>query len=99
MYPLFLKPILKRARWGGRRLEHLFHKPLGPESDYAESWEVVDRGDLQSVVENGEFQGWTLRSLLERHPAGILGRHAGVPRFPLLVKLLDATDMLSVQVH
>jgi mannose-6-phosphate isomerase len=99
MYPLLLKPVLKRARWGGRRLESLFNKELGPETDYAESWEVVDRGDLQSVVENGEWRGWTLHSLLERHAKEILGPHAGVPRFPLLIKLLDATDRLSVQVH
>ena len=99
MHPLLLKPVLKRARWGGRRLGSLFSKELGPEPDYAESWEVVDRGDLQSIVENGEFRGWTLRALLERHGEEMLGRQAGLPQFPLLIKLLDASDRLSVQVH
>ncbi len=99
MQPLLLNPALKRARWGGRRLESLFQKGLGPESDYAESWEVVDRGAVQSAVASGAAAGRTLRSVMEEQRGALLGRHAGYEQFPLLIKLLDATDRLSVQVH
>jgi mannose-6-phosphate isomerase len=97
--PLRFEPVLKRYLWGGRRLGELFAKPLGPESDYAESWELVDRDPEQSRVVAGPVAGKTLRELLRDYPQQILGRHAPQPRFPLLVKLLDAAQLLSVQVH
>lgn len=99
MRPLVLQPILKRIRWGGRRLGEVLAKPIGPECDYAESWEVVDHGDDQSIVMNGEFSGWTLRELVLRQNLPLFGRHSGLLQFPLLVKFLDASDVLSVQVH
>jgi mannose-6-phosphate isomerase len=99
MSPLLLTPVLKRARWGGRRLASLFNKPLGSEPDYAESWEVVDRDAEQSRIAGGPFAGHTLRSLMETHRDDILGERATAARFPLLVKLIDAHDRLSVQVH
>ncbi|MGC1273294.1 MAG: type I phosphomannose isomerase catalytic subunit [Planctomycetaceae bacterium] len=98
MLPLECQPILKRIRWGGRRLERL-GKNLGEGHDYAESWELADHGDDQSVVLNGEHAGWTLRRLVEEKNAELFGRHAGLKQFPLLVKFLDANDRLSVQVH
>lgn len=97
--PLRFKPVLKRYLWGGRRLGELFAKPIGPESDYAESWELVDRDPEQSRVIAGPLAGKTLRELLHDNPQEMLGRHAALPRFPLLVKLLDAAQLLSVQVH
>ena len=97
--PLLLNPVLKRARWGGRRLHTLFGKPLGPEADYAESWEVVDRGAIQSQVAAGPCAGRSLRWLMEQHREPLLGPHADHSQFPLLIKLLDAADRLSVQVH
>ncbi|MBX3440503.1 MAG: class I mannose-6-phosphate isomerase, partial [Planctomycetaceae bacterium] len=99
MRPLVFRPILKRIRWGGRRLGDLLGKPIGPESDYAESWEVVDHGSDQSVVTTGRHRGESLRSLVERQNVPLFGRHAGLSQFPLLVKFLDAGDVLSVQVH
>ena len=99
MDPLLLNPVLKRARWGGRRLQTLFGKPLGPEADYAESWEVVDRGAIQSQVAAGPHAGRSLRWLMEQHRESLLGPHADLGQFPLLIKLLDAADRLSVQVH
>jgi mannose-6-phosphate isomerase len=98
MLPLEFRPILKRIRWGGRRLAQL-GKPLGDEHDYAESWELADHGDDQSLVAAGEYEGWTLRRLVEERNAELFGRHAGLRQFPLLVKFLDANDRLSVQVH
>ncbi len=99
MSPLVFQPILKRIRWGGRRLGDLLNKPIGPEADYAESWEIADHGEDQSVVTRGEFSGQTLHALVERQNVPLLGRHAGQHQFPLLVKFLDASDVLSVQVH
>ncbi len=99
MSPLVFRPILKRIRWGGRRLGDLLNKPIGPEADYAESWEVADHGDDQSIVTRGEYSGQTLHALVERQNVPLFGRHAGQQQFPLLVKFLDASDVLSVQVH
>lgn len=99
MEPLKFIPILKRYRWGGRRLGELLGKSIGPEADYAESWEICDHGADQSVVASGQYAGWTLRQLMEQRPQELLGRQAGSSRFPLLIKFLDASDLLSVQVH
>ncbi len=99
MNPLIFEPMLKRIRWGGRRLGELLGKDIGPESDYAESWELADHGVDQSVVARGPHAGTTLSRLLEQFGAVILGRHAGLTQFPLLIKFLDANDWLSLQVH
>lgn len=92
-------PLLKRIRWGGTRLGTTLRKRLGPETDYAESWEIADHGEDQSIVNTSYFAGSTLRNLLQDSNAAILGRHAGRDQFPLLIKFLDASDRLSVQVH
>lgn len=108
--PLRFAPLFRRYLWGGRRLKTLLRKPLGAESDYAESWELVDRGDDQSRVLAGPWQGRTLGDLLAKFPVEILGTDAarwertfpsGERRvaFPLLFKFLDAQRDLSVQVH
>jgi mannose-6-phosphate isomerase len=99
MQPLRFKPLVKRARWGGTRLGTVLHKPILAHTDAAESWELVDHGDDQSVVASGPFAGWTLRDLVRQHGPALLGRHAGLPQFPLLLKFLDARDRLSLQVH
>ena len=90
--------------WGGRRLEKLYGKPL-PESEsetIGEAWLVSDHPQHESIVMDGPRKGETLRSLLEEDARYILGSHAQLTvngRFPLLLKLLDAQDVLSVQVH
>jgi mannose-6-phosphate isomerase len=99
MQPLLFNPILKRIRWGGRRLGSVLGKPLGDARDYAESWEIVDHRADQSVVLNGALAGWTLHRLVVERGRELFGRHSGRQQFPLLVKLLDANDRLSVQVH
>jgi mannose-6-phosphate isomerase len=99
MEPLRFTPILKRLRWGGRRLGTVLQKPIGAESDYAESWEICDHGADQSVVASGPDAGWTLARLVRERGEDLLGRHAGIDQFPLLLKFLDASDRLSVQVH
>ncbi|MFV1965457.1 MAG: type I phosphomannose isomerase catalytic subunit [Pirellulaceae bacterium] len=99
MYPLRFEPILRRYLWGGRRLETVLGKPIGEGEDYAESWEIVDHGEDQSIVRHGELRGSRLNDLLRQYGVELLGRHAGVSRFPLLFKFLDAHRNLSVQVH
>ncbi len=99
LYPLRFQPILKQALWGGRRLKTLLGKPIGHGDDYAESWELVDHGDAQSVVEFGPLAGTTLHELVRTRGPELLGRHHPLDRFPLLLKFLDAQKTLSVQVH
>jgi mannose-6-phosphate isomerase len=100
LYPLRFQPIVKRLIWGGRRLGDVLGKPIGEGSQYAESWEVSDHRDDVSVVSNGPLAGSSLRDLLRERPLELLG-HALGPReqFPLLVKFIDASQTLSVQVH
>lgn len=100
LYPMRFQPIFRRYLWGGRRLESELEKQLPPEgNDYAESWEIVDRQVDQSVVSNGELQGWTLGNLVEEYGKELLGKHHPQPQFPLLFKFLDCQQDLSVQVH
>jgi mannose-6-phosphate isomerase len=80
-------------------LATILGKPLGPGDDYAESWEVVDHHQDQSVVLEGPVAGRTLHELVSQRADDLLGRHAGCESFPLLMKFLDANRTLSVQVH
>jgi mannose-6-phosphate isomerase len=99
-YPLTFQPIFKERVWGGRNLARLYRKPLPPNVPIGESWELTDRPEGVSVVANGPLTGQTLRWLMEQHGPALLGpAHAPNGRFPLLVKILDAEDRLSLQVH
>lgn len=98
--PFEFRPILKRLIWGGRKLGRVLGKPIGPESDYAESWEIADRLDDVSVVASGPFAGTSLGDLVRTRGEELLGAAVGARnQFPLLVKYLDADRVLSVQVH
>lgn len=97
--PLRFQPVFRRYLWGGRRLGTHLAKPIGPEGDYAESWEIVDHGGDQSVVLAGEFAGKSLHELVTQHNAELLGRQAPRSQFPLLFKFLDCCRDLSLQVH
>ena len=97
-YPLRFKPILKQYIWGGRRLGSMLCKPIGSENDYAESWEVVDHRDGQSIVSTGPHAGMSLGDLVSQLPEELFGTKQH-NRFPLLFKFLDANKTLSVQVH
>jgi mannose-6-phosphate isomerase len=87
------------AIWGGRRLETLFGKNLPPAVRIGESWEVVDREEAQSVVHAGPLRGKTLHALWMEHRQEVFGDVEESPRFPILIKLLDAEEKLSLQVH
>jgi mannose-6-phosphate isomerase len=100
LYPLTFTPIFKERVWGGRELERLYQKQLPPNVPIGESWEISDRPGDASVIANGPLAGKDLRWLMENHAEELLGpaaKNAG--RFPLLVKILDARDKLSLQVH
>jgi len=97
--PLILAPVYRRYLWGGRRFESAFGRRLPEPGEYAESWQLVDRGSDQSVVAAGPLAGTSLGSLVQSRGAEVLGRHAPQARFPLLFKFLDACQDLSVQVH
>lgn len=99
LYPLRFQPILRRYLWGGRRLETSLGKQLGPGNDYAESWEIVDHGPDQSIVQAGPLEGTTLGKLVRERGEELLGRHTPQLAFPLLIKFLDCAQPLSVQVH
>jgi mannose-6-phosphate isomerase len=98
--PIVFEPLLMQRVWGGRRLETLYGKHLPPGVRIGESWEIVDRVDAQSVVHNEPLRGATLHELWTQRREEIFGRNLpDSPRFPLLFKLLDCQDRLSVQVH
>ncbi len=97
--PLAFEPIFVERMWGGRRLESEFHKKLPPLKRIGESWEIVDRSEAQSVVINGPLRGRTLHELWTQQREEIFGDVPDAPRFPLFIKLLDAQQKLSLQVH
>lgn len=97
--PLVFEPIFMERIWGGRRLESLYGKRLPPAALIGESWEIVDRPEAQSVVHEGPLRGKTLHELWSKHRAEIFGAVPDSSRFPILCKLLDAQENLSLQVH
>ena len=100
LYPLTFKPIFKERVWGGRKLEQLYGKALPPQTLIGESWEITDRPEGVSVITNGPLAGRDLRWLMEHHATELLGDSKPCGgRFPLLVKILDAQEKLSLQVH
>jgi mannose-6-phosphate isomerase len=96
LYPLLLSPALHKRVWGGRRLHTLFEKALPGNDPYGESWEMHD----SSVIANGALAGKTLADVLRDYGRDLIGAGSDPAQgVPLLVKLLDANDWLSVQVH
>jgi len=98
-YPLKSVPVFKPRIWGGRRLEEVLGKELPPGQKIGESWEIADLPEGQSTIGNGPLAGQTLGEVVRRHAEEIAGTKNFPERFPLLVKFLDAQDVLSVQVH
>src|ERR1022692_4474265 len=99
LYPLRFEPIYQYRLWGGRHLADLLAAPL-PSGPVGEAWILSDRDDHQSQVAEGPLKGQTIGQLLKQFPEQMLGKLAHrFQRFPLLLKFLDAQEMLSVQVH
>lgn len=101
LYPLVFEPRFKERVWGGRALATLYAKQLPPGAPIGESWEIADRPGDESVIANGPLAGRTLRWVMQAHAADALGDAAPAEggRFPLLCKILDAREKLSLQVH
>ena len=98
--PLVFEPLFMERVWGGRTLEFVYGKELPAGVRIGESWEIVDREEAQSVVHAGPLRGMTFHELWRDRRAEIFGtRVPASERFPLLFKLLDAQERLSVQVH
>jgi len=100
LYPLKFLPVYKDYLWGGRNLEKLGKKL--PEGKVAESWEISCHPDGENVIANGQFQGMKLSEYINAMQHKAMGTDISWKpgdRFPLLIKLIDANDRLSVQVH
>jgi mannose-6-phosphate isomerase len=100
LYPMRFEPIYQYRLWGGRRLTKLLSAPLPGDGPIGEAWLLSDRNEHNSVVADGLVNGQTIGQLLKQSPEQMLGKLAGrFRRFPLLLKFLDAREVLSVQVH
>ncbi len=102
LYPLKFKPILKSKIWGGKKLEKVLGKRPGKLTNIGESWEISGYQDEVSIVDNGFLTGNSLEELVEIYMGDLVGDSVydkfGI-EFPLLVKFIEAQDVLSVQVH
>ena len=99
MQPLKLRPATKDYVWGGTRLHTEFDLPLEKDK-LAEAWVLSCHPDGENIIENGKYQGRTLSDVLLNEGKAWCGtRAAGFDFFPVLIKLIDASDNLSVQVH
>ena len=99
LYPVLFTPIYKEMIWGGHRLRDIYgHQP--PFERTGESWDITCRPREMGKVENGPLSGMEFSALIDSDRTGVLGKRvAAAGRFPLLVKIIDANDNLSVQVH
>ena len=96
LYPFKLQPSLHIKVWGGRKLSTEMNKPLPTDDPYGEAWELHDT----STIANGALQGQTLREVVQAYGTDLIGAKNNPDEgFPLLAKILDAADWLSVQVH
>lgn len=100
--PISFLPVYQPRVWGGRAIASALGRSLPGGGPVGESWEIVDRPEAQSVVASGsaELAGLTLREVIRRHAAAVLGPAWDPERpFPILVKWLDCRERLSLQVH
>ncbi|MBN1795125.1 MAG: hypothetical protein JW804_00470 [Sedimentisphaerales bacterium] len=105
IYPLKFRPIYKQRIWGGLKLREYFNKDLPPNEKIGESWELADLPNDKSVIINGELArrgglaNLNIHEAINKYPKEIMGDANFSGNFPLLIKILDAEDVLSVQVH
>jgi mannose-6-phosphate isomerase len=96
---LMFRPLYMERVWGGKKMSTLFRRQIPTDNPIGESWELVDRADAQSIVSEGRFSGLSLNELWKNRRSEIFGAGYDYERFPLLIKIIDASDALSVQVH
>lgn len=97
MYPIKFENLYYDKIWGGRDLE-AFRDNL-PEGNIGESWDIACHPNGTGIVANGKFKGMSFTELIEGYKEEVLGSEIKGDRFPLLIKLINAKDKLSVQVH
>jgi mannose-6-phosphate isomerase len=99
--PITFIPLYMQRVWGGRELERIYGRVLPDAAQpYGESWEIVDRPHEQSIIDHGPLAGISLHELWTTRREEIFGEgYHGHPRFPILIKILDARNDLSIQVH
>jgi mannose-6-phosphate isomerase len=102
LYPIRFRPVLKETMWGGSALKERFRKKAAAGALIGESWEITGMTDDSSMVANGYLKGNTLEEIAEVYMDELLGESVydrfGI-EFPLLIKIIDANDRLSIQVH
>jgi mannose-6-phosphate isomerase len=96
---LTFTPLYQPRVWGGQKLNEVFGRTLPTNTPIGESWELVDRPNEQSVVNRGRYEGWSLHQLWSERRDELFGDWFSDHRFPILIKILDAAEPLSVQVH
>ena len=97
MYPIKFENLYYDKVWGGRDLED-FRENL-PEGNIGESWDIACHENGTGIVANGKFKGMTFKELIEKYNENIFGNAIKNNEFPLLVKLINSNENLSVQVH
>lgn len=100
LYPLVFRPIFKERVWGGAKLKQFYNKSLPSAGPIGESWEISDRPGDVSIIDNGPLTGKDLHWLVQHHAQEVIGESSlQNGRFPLLIKILDCQQKLSLQVH
>ena len=97
MYPIKFENIYREKIWGGRDLE-AFRNNL-PSGDIGESWDVACHPNGTGVVANGELKGKKFDEIISEFGHALVGSKVSTEKFPLLVKLINSGEKLSVQVH
>ena len=97
MYPIRFENLYYKKIWGGREFEN-FRKNL-PEGNIGESWDIACHKNGTGVVENGEYKGSKFSDLIKKYGNYLVGSKVSVEKFPLLIKLINSKENLSVQVH
>jgi mannose-6-phosphate isomerase len=98
-YPMKFRPIFKERIWGGNAVSEFFGKDAPAGVNIGESWELADLPEDKSTIANGPLEGKTIDAVIEQYAEAITGKLDYTPPLPLLIKILDARDDLSVQVH
>lgn len=102
LYPFKFKPIFKDKIWGGRKIKERLGMDYGPLPNCGEVWLLSGLWDEQSQIANGDFEGDEINDLVETFMGDLVGESVFDKygeQFPLLLKIIDANDWLSVQVH
>lgn len=102
LYPLKFNPIYKEKIWGGEKLHSILNKNVGDIKKCGESWEISGVQENLSIVSNGYLAGNNLEELIEIYMGELVGDKVFIKfgiEFPLLIKYIDANDVLSIQVH